>query len=253
MIKLLKNASVRLILFIFYPAFATVASGLADTKAEFYTPEEDKAAFAQVRATTEQQGLPNVLILGDSISIGYFPAVKEALKGAANVWRPNENCGDTPKGMRQLDAWLGKTKWNVIHFNWGLWDLCYRKPNSMNRDKVNGKLSVTPQDYEKNLTALLERLQKTGASLVWANTTFVPEGEPGRFVGDEVKYNAIAEKIMKQRGIPIDDLHALSATFAPDMFRAPGDVHFKKAASDQLGKQVGEAIRSVLPTSAISK
>jgi len=40
----------------------------------------------------------------------------------------------------------------VIHFNWGLWDLCYRNPlvkNQGNRDKVNGKLSVSLDDYER--------------------------------------------------------------------------------------------------------
>ena len=83
--------------------------------------------------------------------------------------------------------------------------------------------------------------------MVWANTTFVPEGEPGRFVGDDVKYNAIAEKIMKDRGIVINDLHALSASFSPEMFTAPGDVHFKRAASNQLGKQVAEVIKPLLP------
>ena len=237
--------------------FATAMSSFVGksallNNAEFFTPESDKAALAKANTAASEEGLPKVLLLGDSISIGYFPVVKESLKGVAGVTRPNENCGDTPRGLRFLDKWLGDTKWDVIHFNWGLWDLCYRNPESKNqgnRDKVNGKLSVSPEDYEKNLNALVDRLQKTGASLVWASTTIVPEEEAGRYVGDDVKYNAIAEKVMKARGVPINDLHALSATFSSEMFVKPGDVHFKKPGSQQLGKQVAEKIRSVLPAS----
>jgi hypothetical protein len=214
---------------------------------EFYTPEADKEALAN--ATASEEGLPKVLMIGDSISIGYFPAVRAALKGKASVSRPNTNCGDTPRGLRGIDNWLGNTKWDVIHFNWGLWDLCYRHPESQNqgnRDKVNGKLSVTLEDYEKNLNALVDRLEKTGAALIWASTTVVPDGEAGRFVGDEVKYNAIAAKIMAERRIPVTDLHAVSSAFPPEMFVKPGDVHFKKAGSKLLAAKVAESIQAAL-------
>lgn len=38
------------------------------------------------------------------------------------------NCGDTRSGIKNLDRWLGTNHWDVIHFNWGLWDLCCRTP-----------------------------------------------------------------------------------------------------------------------------
>jgi lysophospholipase L1-like esterase len=238
--------------------FLTVLHAMANptpagATGEFYTPEADKVALAN--ATASEEGLPKVLIIGDSISIGYFPAVREALRGKASVSRPNTNCGDTPRGLRHLEQWLGSTKWDVIHFNWGLWDLCYRHPESKNqgnRDKVNGTLSVTPEDYEKNLNALVDRLQKTGASLIWASTTLVPEGEAGRFVGDDTKYNAVAAKIMTKRGIPINDLYATSAAMPPEMFVKPGDVHFKKAGSEQLAAEVVRSIRAALPAADAS-
>ena len=220
---------------------------------EFFTPEADKEALAN--STSTEEGLPKVLILGDSISIGYFPVVKQTLQGEASVSRPNTNCGDTPRGLAGINKWLGDTKWDVIHFNWGLWDLCYRhteSKNQGNRDKVNGKLSVTPEDYEKNLNALVDRLQKTGASLIWASTTVVPEGEAGRFVGDDVKYNAIAAKVMAERGITINDLHATSAAFDPSLFTKPGDVHFKKAGSEKLAAEVVRSIRATLPAVSAS-
>ena len=56
---------------------------------------------------------PNVLIIGDSISIGYTDKVAQLLKGKADVERPMredgkaQNCGPTSKGIADLDLWLG--------------------------------------------------------------------------------------------------------------------------------------------------
>ena len=216
---------------------------------DFYTPEEDRAGI-QSRAEASRD-LPNVLIIGDSISIGYTPGVAERLTGIANVRRPDTNCGDTRAGLAHLDKWLGETPWDVIHFNWGLHDLCYRHPEAKvygNRDKVNGTLSVSPEQYALNLEALVRRLKETGATLIWASTTVVPEGEAGRFVGDEIKYNTIAAEIMKRHGIAINDLHALSSGFPASLFVRPGDVHFTRVGSAKLAEQVAEAVRSALNT-----
>lgn len=220
--------------------------GSALANSDFHTPKADQGGITA--ASKMQKGLPNVLIIGDSISIGYTKPVIEELQGVANVRRVKENCGDTPRGLQKIDPWLGNTEWDVIHFNWGLWDLCYRHPESKtqgNRDKKNGTQAVPPKQYEKNLEALVQRLEKTGAVLIWASTTVVPEEEAGRFVGDEVKYNAIAETIMKQHGIAINDLHALSNTIK-DQLTAPGNVHFKKTGYATLGKQVADSIRTAL-------
>ncbi len=218
---------------------------------DFYTPDVDlKALSASAEADA---GLPNVLIIGDSISIGYTPGVVERLAGTANVRRPDANCGDTRQGLRMLERWLGDTRWDVIHFNWGLHDLCYRHPDAKvygNRDKVNGTISVDPKQYALNLEALVQQLKTKGATLIWASTTVVPEGEAGRFVGDDIKYNAIAAEIMERHGIAINDLHALSDTFPPALFTKSGDVHFTRTGSDKLAEQVAEAIRSALDARA---
>ncbi len=209
----------------------------------FYTPKQDRRGMKSGAAI--DQSLPNVLILGDSISVGYTLQVRERLKGKANVIRPNTNCGDTRRGLAGIEEWLGTNHWDVIHFNWGLWDLCYRNPQSKNqghRDKVNGKLSTSLADYEKNLEALVQRLKKTGAVLIWASTTVVPEGEAGRVVGDDVKYNAVAERVMKKHGVLINDLYATTKAFPPDMFKAPGDVHYTPEGSAKLADQVAAKI-----------
>lgn len=214
---------------------------------DFYTPEDDQAGM--VSRAGEIDDLPKVLIIGDSISIGYTPGLAERLRGIANVRRPDTNCGDTRAGLAHLDKWLGDTPWDVIHFNWGLHDLCYRHPEAKvygNRDKVNGTLSVSPEQYALNLEALVRRLKEAGATLIWASTTVVPEGEAGRFVGDEIEYNTIAAEIMKRHGIAINDLHALSSGFPASLFVRPGDVHFTKAGSAKLAEQVADAVRSAL-------
>ena len=189
---------------------------------------------------------PNVLLLGDSISIGYTKGVTELLKDSAKVQRPSANCGDTNSGLKNLDRWLGDTKWDVIHFNWGLHDLCYRHPDSKvqgNRDKLKGTQAVPLAQYEKNLEELVQRLKKTGAKLIWASTTVVPEGEAGRFVGDDVKYNEVARRIMEKHGIPIDDLHASTTSFAGKFSSAKGDVHYTKEGYAKLAEQVATSIK----------
>jgi len=162
--------------------------------------------------TTAGQGkpLPRVLLIGDSICGGYQKGVKTLLAGKAVVVKNQGNGQHTWNGLERLDDWLGDGKWDVIHFNWGLWDVAYRNPKSKNfghLDKVDGKLTTSLPDYEKNLRTLVARLKKTGAVLVWASTTPVPDGEPGRIKGDAATYNAVAAKIMAANGVAIDDLH----------------------------------------------
>ncbi|MGE9269913.1 MAG: SGNH/GDSL hydrolase family protein, partial [Verrucomicrobiales bacterium] len=223
---------------------ATLAPALAEPR--FTTPEADRDGLEIEES--KKEGLPNVLILGDSISIGYTRPVVAELKEIANVRRPKANCGDTPMGLKNLDQWLGDTKWDVIHFNWGLWDLCYRHPESKvqgKRDKVNGTISTPLDQYTENLEKLVLRLKKTGATLIWASTTVVPEHEAGRFVGDDVKYNQAAAELMKKHGVAINDLHAHSLTIQ-DQLVGRGNVHFTKRGSASLAKQVANAIRKAL-------
>src|SRR5437764_13102100 len=74
-------------------------------------------------AVVDQPGLPRVLLIGDSISIGYTVAVRKELEGRANVHRIPENGADTVNGLKKLDLWLGGSKWDAIHFNGRVHDL----------------------------------------------------------------------------------------------------------------------------------
>ena len=196
-----------------------------------------------------EEKLPKVLIIGDSISIGYMKPLVQLMKNQASVKHNPGNARHTGIGVEKIDDWLGDTDWDVIHFNWGLHDLCYRNPKSKtqgSRDKVNGKLDVTIEEYEANLEKLVTRLKKTDASLIWASTTVVPSGEAGRIEGDDLRYNKIAERVMKKHGIPINDLNKKSREFDESMFSGPGNVHFKPEGSEQLAKQVAGQLRNAL-------
>ena len=139
-------------------------------------------------------GLPRVMLIGDSISIGYTLPTCELLKGKANVHRIPTNGGPTTKGLVQIDSWLGDSKWDVIHFNWGLHDLKFMP---------HGKRQVTLAAYEKNLESLVRRLKQTGAELIWRNTTPVPEAKvrPQRIPADVVSYNAAAKRVMQKYSV----------------------------------------------------
>src|ERR1043166_3292284 len=128
-----------------------VASLIAFGQVNDFSPQSP--AFAQV---VDDPALPRVLLIGDSISIGYTVPVRKALAGRANVHRIPENGADTVNGLKKIDSWLGDSHWDVIHFNWGLHDL---------KVTPDGGRQVPIDAYEKNLTTLVMRLKQTGARL----------------------------------------------------------------------------------------
>ncbi len=200
-------------------------------------------------AKSVDSSLPQVLIIGDSISLGYTPALPGLLKGKAIVRHNPGNAGHTGMGLANIKRYLAGGKWDVIHFNWGLWDLCYRNPKSKTqgrRDKINGKLTYTPEQYRANLQKIVASLKRTKAKLIWATTTPIPENEAGRKLGDAVKYNTIAAEVMKQHGIPTNDLHTLMVPHMKTMTVAPGNVHFTDDGSLLLAKQVAGAIEEAI-------
>lgn len=188
----------------------------------------------------ETPGLARVLIIGDSISIGYAGAVSELLRNKANVYRIIGNGSSTTNGLAKLSSWLDDGKWDVIHFNFGLHDAQYR---------MGGKRQqVTPAEYEANLRAMVRQLQATGARLIWATTTPAPEGELGqdRKFADVTIYNNIALKIMRENHIAVNDLYAAVLPAVID-YRKPKDVHFNSAGYQFLAERVAASIAAQLP------
>lgn len=181
--------------------------------------------------------LPRVLIIGDSISIGYTPATRKLLAGKANVHRIMENGGPTDNGTAKIKKWLGESKWDVIHFNWGLHDI----------KLGTGKHQVPIDQYEKNLRDLVKTMKATNAKLIWATTTPVPEGKtnPPRKNSDVVEYNKVAKKIMDENGVAINDLYAFALPQL-EKIQLPVNVHFTAKGSEALADRVAAAIEKAL-------
>lgn len=95
--------------------------------------------------------------------------------------------------------------WDVIHFNHGVWDATYRDSTSK---YFSGHNITSVEDFEKNLRVLVGKMKKTGATLIWGSVTPVWEGEPGKRNADEDTFNKVAEKVMKENGVIINDLNA---------------------------------------------
>ena len=177
--------------------------------------------------------LPRVLLIGDSVSRGYTLAVRAALAGKANVHRAPENCGPTANGLKKIDTWLasaGPGKWDVIHFNFGIHD------------------RATPlADYEKRLMQILTRLQSTGAKLIWASTTPIPDDPAKKQTAVSiVERNTAAAALMAKHSVALDDLFT-AITPKLGTLQNPNDVHFSSAGYDFLGQQVAASIRTQLP------
>jgi acyl-CoA thioesterase-1 len=219
--------------------FFSIAFGLSAQAPKAEAKAAPKVANPVLAPIEDIPGLPRVLLIGDSISMGYTTPVRKLLEGKANVHRIPQNGGPTKNGIANIDKWLGDGKWDVIHFNWGIHDL---------KIMEDGKRQVEPADYEKNLRELVAKLKATGAKLIWATTTAIPEGQltPVRKFGQVKEYNEIAAKVMKENGIAIDDLNA---HMAPEFDRLhnPNDLHYGKEGYEFLAKQVAAEIEKALP------
>ena len=198
-------------------------------------------------------GLPRVLLIGNSISVGYTLAVRERLAGVANVHRIPANAGDSANGLRRIDEWLGDGRWDVIHFNFGLGDLRHVFAGGAVADatgrypvKGEGAPRVTLEDYEKNLRLFVTRLRATGARLVFATTTPLLADYHGYLAEGELLYNETARRVMSELGVQINDLHAAVLPLCPEV--QVDHVHFNKAGNARLADSVAAAVRAALAT-----
>ena len=203
----------------------------------FYLPahKRDKVAGKSTAwdFVKDDPKLPRVLLIGDSVSRGYTQPTRAALAGVANVHRAPANCGPTAAGVKNLEVWLGSGKWDVIHFNFGIHDR-----------------GTPAADYVNRLEAIVGRLEKTGAKLVWASTTPIPDNPAQKQTARSiVEKNALAAEVMRKHGIPTDDLFAALTPRLAEL-QNPHDVHFTGAGYEFLGARVAAAIRAALPPAA---
>jgi len=201
------------------------------------------AAVAQTQQTpasgSEREKLPQVLLLGDSISLGYEQGVRELLDGRAIVHHPPENCQSTTYGLEKIDEWLREGDWDVIHFNWGIWDA-----HRLEYDQ----LRTTPEQYEKNLRELTARLKRSGAKLIWASTTPMKtvHAEGIWVEGSDIPLrNEIARRVMDENEIPIDDLY-VGMMSQLDRFLSDDGCHFTPEGYASLAQAVAANVMQTL-------
>ncbi|MDP6545885.1 MAG: family 16 glycosylhydrolase [Phycisphaerae bacterium] len=223
-----------------------VAAAISTADAKAAPKRRPRRSNPAMKPITDTPGLSRVLLIGDSISIGYTLDTRAILKGKANVHRIPTNGGHTAKGLAELDKWLGKGKWDVIHFNWGLHDLKYVVPGTGRLAAPPRGKRVTPvEKYAANLTELVKRMQRTGAKLIFATTTPVPKGAGGRIAGDAKVYNTAAVKVMKGCDVPVNDLYTFALPKLKTLQR-PANVHFLSEGSKALASQVAANILKAL-------
>ncbi|MBE7466968.1 MAG: SGNH/GDSL hydrolase family protein [Planctomycetes bacterium] len=181
----------------------------------------------------EQPGLPRVLLVGDSISIGYTLPVRARLAGRANVLRPLFNCGPSNRGVERHAEIVGVGGWDVIHFNYGLHDL----------KLIDGAHQVPLDAYAGHLRTLARGYLAAARKVIWCSTTPVPEGalSPPRRAGDVAAYNEAAQAVMAELKIPTHDLFAFAAARL-ERIQRPLNVHFTDAGSAELAESVVAAI-----------
>jgi hypothetical protein len=197
-------------------------------------PEEIEWTW-EVRPPHPDPQLPNVLLLGDSISRNYFPEVTKDLAGAANVYlmASSTSVGD-PRLAYQIAEFraMEKVRFRVVHFNNGMHGWGYSEEQYK-------------AAFPKFVQSVRTFVDKDGA-LVWANTTPVRmDASTGPSNARIDARNAIAEKIVKSAGIPTDDQHFLMAQHR-DLYL--DDVHFNPDGAKIQGHQAASLIRSTLQT-----
>ena len=193
--------------------------------------------------------MKKIFLIGDSIrfgasgSPGYGVYVKEMLAGEAEVYAPNENCRFAQYTLRYLYDWtkgLDCEKIDVVHWNNGLWDVL----------RINGDEPLTPIDvYERMLARVCDAIKRSfpRAKIIFALSTAVVEewARPDfmRYNSDIEKYNEVAKRVLSEKGVVINDLYTLSASF--DNSLHADFVHFNEEGSQILARAVCDKIRSV--------
>ncbi|HEX4150476.1 MAG TPA: SGNH/GDSL hydrolase family protein [Pirellulales bacterium] len=202
--------------------------------------DSDNEKNLAIRPIKDVPGLPRVLLVGDSISIGYTLGVRDLLRGKANVHRIPVNGGATEVGLEKMSDWLAGGRWDVIHFNFGLHDAKFSSETTHR---------ATREQYAENLRTLVKQMEATGAKLIFATTTPVPKGgvlTPTRKFDSIPERNKIAGQVMQDNGVAIDDLYSVALPVMETVGR-PNDVHFAPAGYELLAKAVAASIEAQLP------
>jgi lysophospholipase L1-like esterase len=189
----------------------------------------------EMRPPNPDPKLPNVLLLGDSITQNYYPAVVSLLADKANVYllATSASVGD-PRLPHQIAEFtkMEAVSFRLVHFNNGMHGWAY-----------------TEEQYKAAFPALVNELRSDvpHASLIWASITPVRVVAPSGATNLRIDArNAIAKEIVSAQGIPIDDQHVLMMQHL-DLYK--DDVHNEQGSEIQA-QQVAGTIEAMLGKAA---
>ncbi len=201
-----------------------------------------------------------VILLGDSIRLGYAPLVAEMLAGEFEVVTPAQNCATTLMTLRHFEAWAvepatAATGEVLLHVNCGLHDLAYKRLEPSNAPADTPE--VEPAAYARNVEAILRRaIDDAGIpprQILWATTTPVIEARHNtakpfkRLEADVRAYNDAALRVAQSLGCGVDDLYAVVMEHDPETLLTEDGVHYTAEGNAILAKAVASAIRAVSP------
>jgi lysophospholipase L1-like esterase len=190
--------------------------------------------------------MKNVILIGDSIRMGYEATARELLADVACVSAPQDNGATSDNVVAHLAEWALSRPADVIHVNCGLHDI---------KTEFGQDARRVPLDrYAANVRYILTRLMnETTATIIWASSTPVNEVwhnalKPfARYEADVTAYNAAAAGVATDLGVPVNDLFAVVTGAGRDELLMDDGVHFESAGSELLGRAVAARIREVLP------
>lgn len=176
---------------------------------------------------------PDILVIGDSISIGWTPFVQQALGANYDVIHNPCNGGSSQNGVKHIQYWLSlRPHWYAIVYNHGIWDL------------TRGR-GITGSIYRHYLTLETESIMDATSRPLFVLTTSVPIHEPLRSRNSVPAYNNIALSVLN--GIPYVDNYSLSLTIE-HLHTHPAEqnnVHWTPAGSAILADNILDALDSI--------
>jgi len=188
--------------------------------------------------------MEKVVLLGDSIRMGYAPFVREGLAGIAEVFFPDDNCRFTQYILVNLEQWVRRAgdprTVSVVHWNSGHWDVAHY---------YGGPSLNSPALYARMLKRICRLLRRfcPQATLIFALTTPMnPSGEAGahpRSNAEIERYNEVARVTMEEQGVDVNDLYT-PALGRPVWYT--DYCHFTEEGYRALAGKVCEAVRRAL-------
>ena len=191
---------------------------------------------------------PKILLIGDSIRMGYYPIVKESLIDLANVIEIPESGEDSKKVLKNIQKWIKQANLGeeaIIHLNCGLHDIKRKFWKKKNQQPI--------KKYKSNLEKIVKILKEnTDVKLIWATTTpviFKRHHERkgfDRHEEDVTAYNEVALDLMKRENIEINDLYNIIMENKGEECIGYDGVHMTETGNKLLGKKVVAILKAKL-------